>query len=92
MGKLYVSEYVSSHFNCAIEPAASNQVITYSGSVQSTSFTNATSFVRVHTDAICSIKFGANPTATTSDERMAANTTEYFSVQAGHKIAAIANS
>jgi orotate phosphoribosyltransferase len=47
--------------------------------------------VRVHTDAICSIAYGANPTATINSFRMNANTTEYFGVNPGDKIAVISN-
>lgn len=61
------------------------------GSVQSAVFGETTRFVRVHTDAICSVKFGASPTATTSDARMAANSTEYFGVVPGQRLAVIAN-
>jgi hypothetical protein len=57
-------------------------------------FNAKTAFIRVHTDAICSIKVGASPTATTSTARMAANQTEYFGVPvgAGWNIAVISNS
>jgi hypothetical protein len=34
---------------------------------------------------------GVNPTATTSDKRMAAGMTEYFFVEAGQRIAVINN-
>jgi len=49
--------------------------------------------VRVHTDVICSIKFGTSPTATTSTARMVAGQTEYFAVPQGasYKVAAISN-
>lgn len=58
-------------------------------------FTNTSSqkceMVAVHVDAICSIEFGSNPTATATSRRMAANTTEYFRVNPGDKIAVITN-
>lgn len=60
-------------------------------SAQSAVFPDGTRLIRVHTDAICSIKIGANPTATADDKRMAANATEYFGVTPGHKLAVITN-
>lgn len=43
-------------------------------------FLSATKFVRLNTDAVCSIAFGAAPTASATTARMAANQTEYFGV------------
>ena len=60
-------------------------------SAQSSAFNAATRFIRVHTDAICSILIGSNPTATTAKKRLAADQTEYFAVNSGDKIAAITN-
>lgn len=62
-------------------------------SAQSAVFADTTNLVRVHTDQICSVATGTNPTATTSSLRMAADQTEYFSVTPGRalRIAVIAN-
>lgn len=101
MATLYVSEYG------AIAPGGSGgaaqvvsgtplaaQTIAIGGS--STQATNAfsagTRIIRVHTDAVCSIAVGPNPTAVATALRMAANATEYFSVLPGDKIAVIQNS
>lgn len=54
-------------------------------------FSVDTRVIRVHTDAICSIEIGASPDATTSKTRLAANSTEYFQVSPGDKIAVISN-
>jgi hypothetical protein len=61
--------------------------------VASSAFNAATTYVRIHTDAICSISFGTAPTATTSTMRMVAGQTEYFAVPVGRsfKVAAITN-
>ena len=61
-------------------------------SAASSAFSATTSLVRLHTDAKCNVVFGPNPTATTVMLRMAADTTEYFSVPAGQswKVAVIA--
>lgn len=78
----------------ADEPAVATQTVAIgAGSVQSSAFNALTKFVRIHTDAICSIEFGTNPTASATKRRMAANTTEYFSVPLGasYKVAVITN-
>jgi len=61
------------------------------GSLQSAAFNAETKYVRLHCDAICSIAFGSNPTATAANMRMAAGQTEYFGVQPGMKVAVITN-
>jgi hypothetical protein len=100
MVKLYVTEYAYLQqdengrvMNVPQEPAAVEQTpITISGaSAQSAAFGAKTRIVRVHTDAICSIVFGDNPTATTNHKRLAADQTEYFGVAPGQKLAVIAN-
>ncbi|MBP9714802.1 MAG: hypothetical protein KBD60_14140, partial [Sterolibacterium sp.] len=75
------------------EPSITEQtpVVIGGGSLQSAAFNGATRVVRLHTDAICSVAFGANPTATANTKRMAANSTEYFGVEPGHKVAVITN-
>lgn len=68
------------------------QTVTIGGaSTQSQVFNERTKFVRLHCDAICSIKFGASPTATADDARMVANQTEFFGVTRGHRLAVITN-
>ncbi|PZN85836.1 MAG: hypothetical protein DM484_01275 [Candidatus Methylumidiphilus alinenensis] len=102
MSVLYVTEYASQGLDSrnspmviALEPTLAEQIFTISGS--STAVTNpfqsGTTYVRIHTDTICSIAFGTAPVATTSMKRMAANTTEYFAVppNKGYKVAAITN-
>jgi len=92
VGKLYVGEYAQSDWQTATEPPLAEQVVTFAASVQcSNAFHSSTRLVRVYTDAICSIAFGVNPTATTSNKRLAANKTEYFGVQGGYKVAAVTN-
>jgi hypothetical protein len=72
------------------EPAEVNQQVAITaGSVQSAGFGTATRFVRVHTDAICRVAFGVNPTAAATSMRMAANSTEFFGVKPGQEIAVI---
>ena len=75
-------------------PALVEQKITVSGSsTQSSAFNRRTYLIRVHTDVVCSVSVGgSNPSATASSARMAANQTEYFSVDPGDRIAVISNS
>lgn len=72
-------------------PNATQKVANAGASTQSSAFGDHTVMVGIHSDSICSIEFGANPTATTSSRRLAANSTEYFEVTPGHKVAAILN-
>lgn len=96
MATLYIAEFErprNQWVNIGNAPPIAEQTITISGS--STAVTNAfnakTAMVRVETDSICSIAFGAAPTATTGNMRMNANDVEYFSVMPNHKIAVITN-
>lgn len=86
---LYIQEYVRTPIGrtgqslpAGEEPAIASQVIAVSGaSAQSAALNAKTTFVRIHTSEICSLKFGVNPTATTNDMRLPANATEFFGVQ-----------
>lgn len=97
MATLYVEEFAQLGFGggsapVASQPSHAQQTVAIGGTTaQSTAFSSRTYFVRLHTDAICSVRFGTSPTATTSTTRMAANTTEYFKVQPGDKVAVISN-
>lgn len=72
-------------------PVAAQTVVIGGGSTPSAAFNPATRLIRVHTDAICSIKIGTAPVATAGDARMAADQTEYFGVVRGDKLAVITN-
>lgn len=95
MAKLYVSEYIKAPDRAAPqqEPSIVEQtpVVIGAGSLQSAAFNAKTGVVRIHTDAICSIAFGGDPTATADSKRMAADQTEYFAVGPGQKVAVITN-
>lgn len=88
MPSLYVSEFnnIGTSQNgqgtqMAAQPPLAEQVVTEAaGSTQSAAFNGQTKFVRLFTDTACGIAFGTNPTAGASSARMAANTTEYFTV------------
>lgn len=101
MAVLYVGEFKSvggsSNFNVAgalVPPIAEQTVAIGGASVACTNaFNDNTMFVRIETDAICSIAWGTNPTATTGNMRLAANQIEYFAVPPGqrYKVAVITN-
>lgn len=96
MAKLYVTEFGGmgqNHAQIAQSPPIVEQtpVVIGAGSLQSAAFDYATTVVRIHTDAICSIAFGTNPTATANTMRLPADATEYFSVKGGQKVAVITN-
>jgi hypothetical protein len=105
MATLYVSEYASlaqavvggaSFPQVPMQPALAEQAFVFTTTTQSAAFNAQTTVVRLHTDAICGVTFGTNPTATVAgagvgSSRMAANQTEYHAVPKGRafKVAAV---
>jgi len=105
MSKLYISEYArvtaASGPGTAVaqvpeEPPLATQVVDFtSGVAQSAAFNAKTRFVRLQADAACSLRFAANPTATTNDPRLPADQVEFRGIAGDGstaKISAIANS
>ncbi len=99
MATLYITEFALSSFVpsggplpiAAMPPAAEQTEAITGGSTQTDAVGTQTKVIRVHTDAICSIAIGANPTAAATNMRLPANHTEYFAVTPGHKLAVISN-
>lgn len=98
MATVYISEHTKpSPFQGGLlpvvrMPGVTTQTVAIGGtSVQSSAFNAKTNMIRVHTDAICSVLIGSNPTATATSPRMAAGSTEYFEVSPGDRIAVITN-
>lgn len=100
MATLYVTEFKAigggGNFPVAgaLQAPIAEQTVAIGGTTaQSSAFNANTTFVRLNCDAVCSILFGTNPTATAAKCRLSANTTEYFSVPAGlaYKVAVITN-
>jgi hypothetical protein len=100
MAILYITEYAT--ITCLpthtgqvpFEPPITEQVLNFTGGVATSQpFQQYTRVVRLHTDAVCSLIIGANPTATTINGRWAANQTEYRGVPEGQgfKVSVIAN-
>jgi hypothetical protein len=100
MATLYITEFadegqsVRGAIQIAAEPVTAEQTISITASnAASDAFAETTIYVRIHTDAICSIAFGTTPVATAAKRRLAADQTEYFGVPVGqsYKIGVITN-
>lgn len=99
MAVLYITEYADAGFlpdagNVPQEPSVVEQTVAIGGSsAQSAAFANNTRLVRIHADAICSLTFGTNPTATATKRRFAAGQTEWVRVLPNqqYKVAVITN-
>lgn len=98
MAKVYITEYCDNPkvngllVQAPQEPALATQTVAIGGaSVQSSAFNDKTQMIRVHSDAVCSILIGEDPTATANSPRIAAGVSEYFGVKPGYKIAVITN-
>lgn len=102
MSTLYIAEYAlaalqqvsGSPPQAPHEPPLVEQTVPIGGSSQQSQPFNAqTTAVRLHCDVVCSVAFGLNPSATTSNQRFAANQTEFKSVPKGqgYIVAVIAN-
>jgi len=91
MASLIITEYsnlaLNGHAPIPLEPALTEQVVTYTTSTQSAAFGEATRFVRVKPDADCNVKFGSNPTATVANQQLIADVEYWRGVKAGHKVA-----
>lgn len=99
MATCYISEYQTVAWSTAgglpagQEPALTDQTVAIGAEAKSAAFNANTRFVRISVDVVCSIKFGptASTTATTSNKRLAANSTEYFGVVPGQVVSVITN-
>lgn len=96
MASLYIAEFErprDGRVNIGNAPPIAEQKITISGSsTASAAFQATTRLVRIHTDAICSIKFGATaPTVDNTSMRLPADTIEYFSVNNNSFVSVISN-
>jgi hypothetical protein len=60
------------------------------GATQSAAFGEATSIIALRSDVNCAIAIGANPTATTADYPLTANTLTWVEVAPGAKLSVIA--
>jgi hypothetical protein len=72
-------------------PIASSTVAIGAGSVQSAAHNTKCRLLGISTDAVCSVEFGTNPTATASSFRLPANSISFWRVQPGNRVAVITN-
>lgn len=96
MAKLYVAERSgpaggpAGNAQIAHGRVIKTQVLDFTAGVQtSVAFGENTRMVTLHSDAICSFRFGQP--ATTSDERRPADFVEYFDVSPGDTVSVISN-
>lgn len=101
MATLYISEFRNgtsfigtSQAQILPQPAIVDQTVAIGmASAQSSAFDAFTRAVMITTDAICSIVFGDDPTATAGNLRLPANGPPViFAVAPGQKLAVITNS
>jgi len=87
MAKALITEGVAGMYGAQVMKTAATQAVTYTSSVASAAFNEATRLIRVIADADVYLAFGTAPTATANDIRVTADTVEYFEVNAGDKVA-----
>lgn len=96
MATLYITEFADVNATqgttIAKQPPVAEQTVAIGGSsTASSAFNQRTQYVKLSTDAICSILVGSAPTAAATNMRMAAGQTELFQVPQGFKVAVITN-
>lgn len=97
MASVYIAEFAAlanvTGANIAMMPPLAEQKVTIGAETDSAAFNAATRYIRVHTDAICSIAVGVTPTAAVTGLRLSAESTEYFAVplNGGYKLSVITN-
>ena len=98
MAKLWITEFkfigsdaTNARPQVAYHPPVATQTpITLGASTQSAAFNAETRYIRLRADATCHYVVGTNPTATTNDTPLDANSPEHIGVPAGMKLAVIA--
>jgi len=90
MAKVYVSQYADFRGGAPYGGPIQTDTASSTGSSAAVATVAANcNFIRVHTDGIISLNIGA--AASVNTPRMAANTTEYFSVSEGQVVNVITN-
>jgi len=74
-----------------VPPTAEQTVAIGSASVASAAFQPSTKWVELSTDVVCSVAFGADPTAAVTNCRLAAGERVLRRVTPGHRVSVIAN-
>jgi hypothetical protein len=99
MSTLYVTEFIDLKLDSnnkpilvGREPPVVEQTVSFTATHgESAAFHPETTFIRVHTDGICSVAVGSSPVAVTTNRRMVAGQTEFLGVLGGQKISAVTN-
>jgi hypothetical protein len=95
MATLYITEYERIGAAKGIpapiaqEPAVAEQAVTFTTATASAAFGGTTRYVRIVANADAHIKFGADPTATTSHQWIAVGTEYWRGVLPGQKVSAV---
>ena len=91
MANLYITEYAKlahdvdgNPLQVPEEPALAEQAVSFTTSTQSAALNRLTTVVRLLADADCHIKFGTNPTATTSHQKLEANVEYLRGIKRGY--------
>ena len=87
MSTALITEGVAGSYGAQVMKPAASQAVTFTTSVASAAFDEATRLIRVIADADVYLAFGAAPTATATAIRVPADTVEYFEVNPGDKVA-----
>lgn len=97
MATLWIREYNEAGYARSLrlpvprEPGVADQTpVTFSGSVQSAAFNDATTYIGIIASAAFHYVVADNPTATTSHLKVPADTLHHIGVKPGQKLAAIA--
>lgn len=100
MATLYITEFKEvgndvrrNVLQCPQMPAMAEQTVAIgAGALQSDLFQDVTRYVMIHADVVCHVAFGASPTATTANQRLAANETRVFGVPTNCRLSVIVGS
>ena len=88
---IYITEYskvASGEYGATIQageepPLAEDKKAIGSSSVQSNVFNKHTRVIMVHTDSICHVAIGENPSASVGNRRLPADTTVFYGIPPG---------
>ena len=91
MANLYITEFRDAVDGVPLAGPVAEQVVTFTTTTQSAALNGSTRLVRLMADANAHIAYGANPTATTSNMKVPANTAILLRVEPGQglKFAAV---
>lgn len=93
MATLWITEYNSVGLGTpgyaapiAMEPAVTDQTVTFTSATSSAAFNAKTNFVRLYASTDCHVLFGAAPTATAAKQKLASGVEYWRAVVPGQKV------